>query len=372
VKAKSLDNYQEIKNLVIEKELNLEDDSLLCKAISNKFKILEFINYFLEKRKGLKNSDALIKKLLQVGLKGCEKFVSNDYKDWYTVLFELETFYLLSNKLGLNVIGYEQPPVGITKPPDFEIKLNNEIIYFEAKFKAREVIQKVPPKFYDFLDKIEEEYGNKYGITLVETENVEDKQRKPNYQKLFSKYLLLPENLKLIEQKIRERLDVLKRSNILEQQNRHSPPCIFPIKAGKENINIHFLIVLRQTSSASKRLQGFMNDEIDDIKSWLFEKKEGKTPMIKEAESKGADYLVACFPFWRNLYETFVDYVKPLFSDIQLLKPTFAISKDKNLGQLSGIILLSQKGALTDNYLIVNNANVTPKIKDWIGNVCFS
>jgi hypothetical protein len=82
--------------------------------------------------------------------------------------------------------------------------------------------------------------------------------------------------------------------------------------------------------------------------------------------------LVACFPFWRNLYETFVDYVKPLFSDIQLLKPTFAISKDKNLGQLSGIILLSQKGALTDNYLIVNNANVTPKIKDWIGNVCFS
>lgn len=134
----------------------------------------------------------------------------------------------------MDVIGYEQVPAGINKPPDFEIKYSNESVYFEVKFKASEVTQRVPPEFNDFLDKIEEKYGNKYRITLMETQNSEDSIKCPNYLKLFSKYLLLPENVNIIEKKLQEHLGVLERHKILERENRISSRCEIPIKAGNE------------------------------------------------------------------------------------------------------------------------------------------
>lgn len=363
MKVERLDNYREIKKFVHEQKMNLEDDKPLCKTISMNFEIVQFIDYWLGKSKRIKNDDKLTKELLQYGLKDSEKFVANDHQKWYQLLSEVETFYLLHNKFGLNVIGYEQAP--INKTPDFEIKLGNESVYFEVKFKASQVTQRIPPKFDELLDKIEKGHRNRYRITLMEVENSEDREKCPNYQKLFSKYLLSPENLNIIEKEINGHLNVLNRNKILERKDRHSSRCVVPIKAGVEAIDIHFSITPKQANSASKRTWHFKNDKIDDIKSWLFGEKESKTPMVKEAESKGADYLVCFFPFWRNSDETFADYIKPLFSDIQLLKSPFAISKDKNLGQLSGIVLISQKGSLTNNYVIVSNTNVTPKINAW-------
>ena len=360
------DNHQEIREFIIEQKLNLADDKPICKAISNNFEIVQFIDYWLEKSKSIKNGDKLTEELLSFGTKDSEKFVTYDHQKWYQLLSELETFYLLHNKFGMNVVGYEQVPVGKkNKSPDFEIKLGNESVYFEVKFKASQVTQRIPQKLDEFLDKIEEEHGNKYRITLMEVENSEDRETCPNYQKLFSKYLLLPENLNIIEKEIKDHLNVLNKNKKLERKDRHSSRCIVLIKAGVEAIDIHFSIKLKLKNHGI-RISCFRPDNIYDIKSWLFEEQEGKTPMVKEAESKGADYLVCFIPFWEDIDETFYDYVTPLFSDIQKFKPNITISRDVNLRNLSGVILMSQKGSLTNNHVIVSNANITPKIKDWL------
>ena len=355
-------NYKEIKKLVIEQNLSLEGNSLLCEAISNNFEILQFIDYWLGKGQSIDGSNELTNKLKQFCLKDSNKLVGDEQKNWYQLLSELETYYFLSSNLGLNVIGYEQPRTNISKLPDFKIKLGNESIYFEVKFKMSEITQRLPPEFDEFLYTIEKECGNKYRITLMEVTNSEGSKNRPNYQEIFSKYLLLPENLNLIEKKIKERLNILDRDNILERKDRDSSTCnVSSINAGTEASDIQFSITLKQANSG-ERLYGFRPDEIDDIKRWLFEEKDDKTPMVKEAESKGADYLVCFIPFWHNLHnvdETFADYIKPLFSEMQLIDTTHAVSKDRNMGQLSGIIFLSQIGSLSNNYVFVTNARIT-------------
>lgn len=364
MKTEIYNNYQEIKKFVSERKLSFQGNSLLHKAILNNFEILQFIDCWLGKSSNITGGDRLTETLRRVGFKTSKKLVANDEQQWYQLLSELETFYFLTNNLGLDVIGYEQAPAGINKPPDFEINQGNEKIYFEVKFKASEVTQRVPSKFNDFLDKIEGAHGNKYRMTLMGTQNLENSKKTPNYLKLFSKYLLLPENLDLIEKKMEEHLNVLEHRKIMERKNKPSSHCHVSVKAGAKAIDIDFSITLKWANS-SERLFGFRPDEIDDIGNWLFKEEESKTPMVKEAESKGAGYLVCFIPFWRNSNESFYDYITPLFSDIQMIKTNIAISRDINLRQLSGVILMSQKGSLTNNYVVVNNANVTPKIKDW-------
>lgn len=91
---------------------------------------------------------------------------------------------------------------------------------------------------------------------------------------------------------------------------------------------------------------------------------------VVEYESSGnsssADYLMCCIPFWRKAGATFSDYVKTLFDDFELQKPNFAVSKDPTLGALSGLILFTKSSFLNNNFIVIANVNVTPKIKDWL------
>lgn len=353
MRAASLRNYPAIEQFVFERKLDVPTGTPLCEAVSNDLKILWFIEYWLSKRKNIKGSEILTEDFAKVCMKPHKDSVSNDFKEWYRIGCELETFYLLSYKLGMDVIGYEQAPANTSRRPDFEIRHGNERIYFEVKFKASQVVQRIPPKFDKFLDEIEERSGNKYRITLLEILNLNsnDTRTKPNYQKLFSKYLIEPANLNIIEKEIGGYIKVLER------EDRQPYGRIISVNSGSETVRLHFSINPKQASS-SKRPSGFMPDDIGDIRNWLFSEEDDKKPMITEAFEKAAHYLVVFIPFWQNnSNETFYNYITPLFSDLEIIRPNVAVSKDRNMGQMSGIILLSQKGSLENDYVVVNNAS---------------
>ena len=70
---------------------------------------------------------------------------------------------------------------------------------------------------------------------------------------------------------------------------------------------------------------------------------------------------------WKNSDETMYDYIKPLFSNINLINNYYAESNDPKLGtKLSGVFLFCSSASLLDNYIIINNANINPKIKEWV------
>jgi hypothetical protein len=116
----------------------------------------------------------------------------------------------------------------------------------------------------------------------------------------------------------------------------------------------------------------YPSDSPEHIKRWLFEEgvvssRDGESmkPQVKVAEDKGADYLMCRIPFFRHGRETFYDYVKLLFSDINLKSEHVATSSDTNIGRkLSGLILFTSLGPLSDDYIIVHNENVKPKIDE--------
>jgi len=80
--------------------------------------------------------------------------------------------------------------------------------------------------------------------------------------------------------------------------------------------------------------------------------------MVREAEKKGADYLVcrlseAGLPSLRNIVEV-------CFQQIQTSSPFVYYSYDPRLRAMSGVLLFTSH----DKFLVVNNSNA--KKKNWI------
>ena len=345
-------DFPAIKQFIIDNKISLKNNSKLYEAIDGNFEELRFIEYFLTHHKNIANGNELAKKLLEHGKQEL------NFSDRHSLLSELEAFYLLHGKLSLDVYGYEPNIAGQKKKPEFSVRANNKDVYFEVKDKCSEVVQKVPKKINDLFKEIEKKHCDKYLIVVTEVENL-------SYQDLGQ-----PDNLNLIEKAVQERLTTIELYKILQRSDRHSSTIKIPINKGTVIISIR-----RKDDKIQERPEYFTPDRIDDIRTWLFEesvsKKTGEKmiPMVKQAENKGADYLMCRIPFWRNLNASFFDYIKPLFSDIKLIKTNFAISKDNELGNLSGMIIFCSLGSLNDDYIIVSNSNVTPKIKDWLRNV---
>ena len=263
----NLYKYPEIRQFVIGKKLDIKNNSYLSEAISRNYQRLEFIEYFLKHSKDLVIHNNFRDKLFQYLVKECTGV--QDKKDLESLLAELEAFYLLQNKFGLNICAYEPQLCGQKKIPDFKVEFNNAPVYFEVKCRCNVEAQRIPEKIDEFLDRIELEYNNKYVISIMEVENSEDKNKRPNYLKLFGKYLCDPDILKPIEKEINETLNRLEHTNILTQQNRNTSGVeVENIKAGKEKINVHFLICLRQ-NKGQKRQWYFNPDDIENVEEWL-------------------------------------------------------------------------------------------------------
>lgn len=357
----NVDKHPDIKQFVIDQKITFNNTSYLSKAICGDFRILEFINFFLKHSRRVKNGDEVTNKIIKYGGKPLNDYTSQDLIDWHSLLAELEAFYLLQKIFNLNICAYE-PQQSNARKPEFEVICRNKSIYFEVKYKGSQDSQRIPKKINDMLDSIEAEYENKYTINIVEIEDAKDRLRYPNCQKLLNKYLLAPEQLKTIEQKLQERLNIIKYYKILEQQDRDSSRCNVLLTMERE-INIGFSITLKQEN----RCWCFRNDEIDDIKSWLFGE-EDKKSKVAEAIEKGADYLMCEFPFWRERDETFSDYVRNLFDDFELQDHHFAVSRDNNLGLLSGLILFAKCGSLKKNYIVITNEDNRQKWMDIMSN----
>jgi len=371
VNLSSLQKYPALRQFVIDNEKNFKNPSNLEEIIAAEHDVRELIEYFLKHSKEIENSDGLSGKLLNYSTKNSEHYTPTD---WYSLLAEIEAFHLLHNKLNLNVCGYELPEPKHGKKPDFSVKHNNEIVYFEVKDRCGEVVQGTPREINRLLDKIEADYGHKYMIRMSDIENLKDKDKRPNYQRLY-KYLSHLTIMEYIEKEIRKKLDVLEHSNILLNQNRPGSSVlvrnikIYPNRHERDKqkeyeININFHIRLKQNIHEKRSdSEDFLPDEIEDVRKWLFEEKpeEDKIPQVKQAEAKGADYLMCRIPFWND---TFYDYIRPLFSNIKLKNPNYAESKLDT--KLSGLILFHPCGSLIGGYIVVDNTNTTPKIKEWL------
>lgn len=348
----SLDNlnkYPEIKQLILGNKLCLKDNSYLSKAIINDSKELEYIEFFLRSSFHLKNSNKLIDKLLQHGVKDNENAKP---EDWHSLIIELSAFYLLQKRLSLNVEEYEPSDLVQSKPPDFSVKINDKRVYFEVKDRCGVVVQFVPSQLKKVLEVIENHYGCKIIPDFVD-------------QNFKSYNLAEDEILEQIRAGLESKLKVRNKT-----VSSISSSAVISIKHGK----IRFIIT-ELKDKEEPRLSYFYPypaDSVDNVRKWLFEEgistRDGKkmTPQVKKAEEKNIDYLMCRIPFYRHGNETFVSYIKPLFSDIKLENSNLAFSGDPKLGiKLSGLIFFTSLGPLSGTYIIINNTSVEPKIKEW-------
>ncbi len=318
----------------------------LSEALDSNYRELEFIEYFLAHVRNILNGNKLAKKLLQCGANK-----TSNLSDWHSLLAELESFYLLHYKLCVNVTAYEPDVDGQKKKPEFSATINNQTVYFEVKDKCSEVVQQVPEKINRLFDEVEKKYHDKYQIVITEVEGL-------RYRDIEGH-----ENMIIIEKAVKERLTTLEYYKVLERPDRSSSTVDIPIGNGRVIVSIR-----KKDNQKYDRPEYFTPDGIDDIRNWLFEggcisrrTSKSMVPMVKQAEAKGADYLLCRIPF-----RPFYDDVKPLFSDLTLIRSNYAKSNDQNLGtKLSGIILLSSYGSLSDDFFIVDNTNIRSKIKNW-------
>lgn len=345
----NLNKYPEIKQFILGNKRCLEDNSCLSEAIVNNYEELAYIEYFLRSSSHLRNSNQLINKLLQHGFKDNENAKP---EDWHSLIIELAAFYLLQKRLFLNIEEYEPSDLGQSKPPDFSVKINDERVYFEVKDRCGVVVQFVPSQLKKVLEEIEHHYGCKIIPNFVDQN--------------FKSY-----NLAKVE--ILEQIRAGLESELKEHNKAVSSifsSAVITTKHGK----ICFIIT-ESKDKEEPRLSYFYPspaDSIENIKKWLLEEgissKDGKEmkPQVKIAEEKNIDYLMCRIPFYRHGNETFASYMKPLFSDIELKKSNLAFSGDPKLGtKLSGLIFFTSLGPLSDTYIIINNASVEPKIKEW-------
>lgn len=342
--------YPAIKQFIIDNKICFKHVSRLSEAISESFDEMEIIEYFLQSSLHLINSNKLIDGLLKHGTEDIEVLKP---EDWHSLISEFAAFYLLHKKCGLNVHEYEPSIPGQSKTPDFSVKKNDDWVYFEVRDRCGVVVQFVPKKLKKLLDEIEKHHAHcKITPDFID-------------QNFKSYNLAEDEILEQIKAGLENKLKVLNKAG-----SSISSSVVVNTKCGK----IRFIIT-ELKDKKEPRLSYFYPypaDSIDNVRKWLFEEdistRDGKkkTPQVKIAEEKNADYLMCRIPFYRHGNETFVSYIKPLFSDIKLKNSNLAFSGDPKLGtKLSGLIFFTSLGPLSDTYIIINNTSVEPKIKEW-------
>jgi hypothetical protein len=346
----------------INKWLNEVDRQLISKdnriytTVTKKHREVHYLEYFLEKQELIENADSLIKNIIDSSKPERNKAA------WNARIAELGAFYLLGNQYGLNVTAYEKQSNSDTKSSDFVVTMDNNEVRFEVKYRAAMAIQTEQQKIDAITEEVMNLYDNKYLIKLSETNNNLDRSKRPNMQKIWPS--LNSNNLTDIKGTLKERIDTLENSQILQRQNRKHSSATVKLHVGDQDITMHFLITITGAPHRSDEYHYVSwPDDTEDIKCWIFGDEESKVSMVEKAIMQNADYLMCCAPFekpfQKNILEFFSDY------RVSIDDSHRAISTDKTFRDLCGIIFFSPYGPLNSDYMIFENSKKEQKIKKW-------
>ncbi|MBN2520089.1 MAG: hypothetical protein JXB17_06270 [Bacteroidales bacterium] len=264
-------------------------------------------------------------------------FTNEGDVQWASNSAEISAIYLLGEILKVNITGFNKSsPKSVKKNSNCDIlgKYLEDDLYFEIKRICKEEKQILPYSLQSALDKVRGKY-------------------RPVAQLLNRNYNSINNNLivKNIENHIRK-FEVSDENNINHSVKNG------PLPYSNNDIQVLFF----KKGTLDDGMQFIDPVSVNDICSYLLSSDRiGKNgtpmiPMVKQAENKGADYLVCRVPDWSDY--TFKEIVKKCFKEIKIEKECEYIVDDYRFGNLTGIILFNRY----DKFAIINNIN--SKIKN--------
>lgn len=296
--------------------------------------IIPALDYFLSLN-GKKNFDKKMNKFLTESI---NRGTTNQGEvQFHSICAEFRAMYLVGEILGLSITGFDEisPKAKGQSDCDIVAEFRGERLCFEVKAKCKEASQSLPDALVAALNMVESVY------TLT------PKLRSRSYN---------CEDMETLLEKIKKHIANFES----QKESDYSTGDDLPIPYVDEDIYIQFAIKEDDEPTCTATL--FDCDAMDDVCSYLLEEgKPGKvgkpmTPMIQQAQDKGADYLVCRVRPWDELDKV----VNHCFENVdQQTNRTYSCG-DERLGIIRGIILFSDY----DNYVIINNLNAGTK--QWI------
>jgi len=324
----------------------LEDKLLLEKAVRRHWEISDdpifpTIEYFLS----LENVSGFEKKrkdfLCKLSPKNRDE--KNDVMQALESVFaEFGAMLLLGKELRLPIVGFDQISPKKESNKDFDIVavLNGRPTFFEVKRNCREIKQSVPEKLKEALYSYSLELPYDFAVELKKRDY---KWSDSNIEKLLGE-------LKWYIAHIRSRLEA--RGLDMDQSISTFPTFV----------NSEIKVLFSEKSRIAPCMEFYDAVTIKDLRSFLLESgrmgKDGKemVPMVKQAEKKGADYLICNVPGW----DTFNEIVEGCFEELNFRNRLTFFTRDVRFGSLSGIVLFTKY----DNFCIINN--LQPRNQNWI------
>jgi hypothetical protein len=246
---------------------------------------------------------------------------------WASTCAELGAVCLLGRELSLRILRFDACSPRRSRPEsncDIVACLNGQATFFEVKRNSKEVAQSLPARLQEALDT----YECPYSLTGELHDRRYDCSNLPELLTAIGEYL--------------DMFHEWKQENIVAD---HRPP---PFTSG--GVSVHFL---KKPSCGSF----FEPTSRADLRSYLLESehpgKDGKKiPKVREAQEKGAHYLMVQVPSWEGLPTLAGGCFGNLKPASETTERTYW-SEDERLGSLSGLVLFSRY----DNFIVINNSN---------------
>ncbi|MBE3602614.1 hypothetical protein IMX07_03140 [bacterium] len=224
---------------------------------------------------------------------------------WYSLCAELRAIVKIAEKLSLRIRGFNQVPPRqrihkFPKDCDISAEIGGSEFFFEVKAKSAETSQLPAEHFREFLE------------TLPWSRRVSIRRARSTSRTAWDATI----------QRLNEHVSKFESPIVPPPYSDELVKVSFSPRPGKK-----FTVTSMQP------------DEVEDIKKWLFGDLTDpkKIPIVKQAVSKGADFLVAQVPGWFEFSLLF----DSIFSDISRIQNNFYLTSDQNINSLCGILFIS-------------------------------
>lgn len=290
--------------------------------------IVPALEYFLS----LDSVSGFKDKLENLKTKPAGRANKNDRRvQWASLCAELGAICLLGKTLNLAIVGFDKvSPKAARNRADCDVVavLNGALTFFEVKRNSAQDKQVLP-------DLLEERL---YELNLLFDITPELVDRNYDCSDIEEKLTCLQQHVNNFKREI--------ANGILT--NEDVP---LPFEAGG------FIVYFHRKSESGAGGRFFTPVSTDDLSKWLLgpgeEGRDGNPmePMVKQAISKGADYLVCRVPSWDKMGTI----VEKCFDGLLYRNGITYFVEDERMGPLTGIILFSRY----DNFCVINNPNST-------------